>query len=386
MKQLLLLLFITLLGGCSVFTPLRKTQVISVFHLIEAGKYNEAKGVVEDMKDAPASSNWSSTWYARGFLCQSAYREGMRKNDKKLMELYPDQLYEAYTSYQKAMELPHSKRLLKQLAPRYVLLVNDFQSLGESHFGRRQYDEALRAFNAAIEILTGEVLVRPVDTGLVYNAALAAYEASNWSEAVRHLETLHNWRYAPAISHLLFDAYMAMDRISNAESLLRESIRSYSENTSLVLLLADMHLQLNQPLQAIMVLDSAITSDPNSAIFYSSKGLILQKSEAFNEAILAYEAAIRLAPDEPMNYINIATCHYNIGVGIDESARLISNISAVQRERERSASAYKLAVEWLDRLFGKQVEDKQVLVKMQQLYRNLRVMDKVEAIEQMLKS
>lgn len=386
MKQLILVGLVLLLGGCSVFTPLRKTKVISVFHLVEAGKFNEAKGVVEDMKDAPLSSNWSSTWYARGFLCQTAYREGMRKDDKKLIELYPDQLYEAYASYQKALELPHSKRLIRQLAPRYVLLVNDFQTLGERNFGRRQFDEALRAYNTALEVLTGKVLQRPADTSLVYNAAIAAYEAANWPEATRHLESLHQWRYAPSISHLLFDALIAMDRTSDAERVLIESIRSYKENTSLVLLLADMHLQLDQQLQALRVLDTAIANDPNNAIFYSSKGLILQKSEAFNEAILAYEAAILLAPDEPMNFINIATCHYNIGVGIDERARMITNSSAVQRERERSANAYRLAVEWLDRLLEQKPKDKTVLEKMQQLYKTLRATDRVEAIDQLIRS
>ena len=72
------------------------------FQLIETGKYEEAKKSIEEAIGDKKTEQWHRTWYAKGLLCQTAYREGVDKNDKKKSELYPDQLYLAFDSYQKA--------------------------------------------------------------------------------------------------------------------------------------------------------------------------------------------------------------------------------------------------------------------------------------------
>ncbi|PKP39422.1 MAG: hypothetical protein CVT98_01875, partial [Bacteroidetes bacterium HGW-Bacteroidetes-15] len=147
MKRLLLL--VILFSGCSLLSPLQRSKFITLSNLIDTKKFAEAKDVVEAMIDDEQSVKWPRTWYYKGYLCQEAYHEGAKKNDKALMELYPEQLFVAYYSYHKALFLDKSGKVEKQIAPKYVLLANELQKMGEAHFKGKRYAEAFKSFEHA---------------------------------------------------------------------------------------------------------------------------------------------------------------------------------------------------------------------------------------------
>jgi len=379
-KKFILLALI--LSGCSVLSPLKKSRVVSVNHLVQAGKFAEAKGVAEDMVSDETLAEWARTWYSRGYLCLAAYKEGQRKNDKNLLELYPDQLYVAYGSYSKAASLDKKGKLDKKLAVDYVWLANELVKLGEKQYGSRNYADALKAFEHAILIMQGPVVSSRPDDNLVYNTALSAYESKDWDKAIRYLGHLQEANYSVNVAYLIYNAYLAIGDMAKAEKVLKESIDKYEDREKLVLLLADLQENRNDKESALKTLDKAIAKNPSNHKYHLAKGLINQKAEDYEDAISAYEEAVRLAPDELMIYINIATCYYNIGVGIEENTRSIRNISEVKREKEKSAAAFASAVSWLDRAYEEEPEDKALLEKMYDLYRLLRVTEKVNGLEE----
>jgi hypothetical protein len=85
-----------------------------------------------------------------------------------------------------------------------------------------------------------------------------------------------------------------------------------------------------------------------------------------------------------MIYVNIATCYYNIGVDIEESARTLTLNRLVQQEKSRSAEAFENAVIWLDKAYDQEPEDEVVIQKLFQLYKSLRINDKMEIIEEQI--
>ena len=236
---------ITAIIFISCFNTLQaqRSNVISLFQLIETAKYDEAKTAIEEAIEAEKTADWAVTWYARGLLCQTAYEKGIEKNKKKHYELYPDQLYVAYDSYEKALELDSRGRMEKQLAPLYVLLANDFQQLGEKRFRDEQYKEALRAFEQALEINRSPILTVEIDTNLIYNTALAAYEGEAWEKAIDYLSQLNQHKYDPNVSHLLFTVHLEKEDTTSAVELLTEDIERYDENEDLVMLLANLLFQ-----------------------------------------------------------------------------------------------------------------------------------------------
>jgi tetratricopeptide (TPR) repeat protein len=125
--------------------------------------------------------------------------------------------------------------------------------------------------------------------------------------------------------------------------------------------------------------------NPSNAKYPYTKGLVFQKSEKYARAIEAYEAAFKLEPENPIVQLQIATCYYNIGVDIDKNARSMMNSRQVQEEKAKSAAAYESAVSWLDKLYDTGIEDQEILMQVYELYKSLRISDKVRSIENRLR-
>lgn len=355
--------------------------MISLHHLIESGKYTEAKSLAEELAEGRRSSQWASTWYSRGLLCQTAYTESMRKNDQRLVELYKDQLYVAWESYEKALALDSGKNMRKKLAPKYVLLANDFQSSGVTHYSKKQYGEALRAFEQAVEIRQSPLLTIPTDTALLYNTALAAYENREWNKSIKYLNQLHEFNYSANATHLLFEANLRNGDTLAAEKALFEGIKMFDYNETLVLMLSDLLNNTNQLERAMGMLDEAITQKPLNSMFFYTKGLLYQKNGFYEDAISAYMSTYRIDPENIMAFINIATCYYNIGVRIEDYTRTLTKSNAVKQERAKSEAAFQNSVTWLDKAVEKKPADQQINEMIYELYTALRQTEKARMVE-----
>jgi tetratricopeptide (TPR) repeat protein len=380
MKRLGFLLFIFF--GCSFFLMAQKIKVISVFQLIENAKYNEAKTTIEEAITEDKTMNWYKTWYARGLLCQTAYQTGIKEKDKKKYELYPDQLYVAYDSYEKALSLGPGGRLEGQVAPMYVLLANDFQKLGENYYDSKNYEDALKAFEHALKITHSPILSVQPDTNLVYNTALAAFECNEWEKAIEYLSILHAYHYSVNVTHLLSDSYLAKGDTISAERVLSEGIHGNKDNEDLVLLLVDLLYKTDHNEKILSILDSASSMSPSNYIYPYTKGLFYQKKEQYDKAIDAYREAIKLAPDEVKIYTNLSTCYYNSGVEIEENARKITSNSIFLEEKAKSEAAFESAVSWLEKAHKEIPDNQEVTTKLNQLYKVLGMTDKINSLEE----
>lgn len=376
---------ISIFFGCSLLLQAQKSKVIAVFQLIETGKYDEAKKAVEEAISDKKTRQWARTWYARGLLCQTAYQKGIAEKDQKKYELYPDQLYVAFNSYEKARSLDKRGKLEEQLAPMYVHLANDFQSLGEKHYLNKQYPESLKAFEQALQVYQSPILPVRINTNLIYNAALAAYESEEWDKAIEYFDKLNKENYSPNVTHLLYTVYIGKGDTTSAEGVLMEGIDRYEDNEDLLLLLVDLLMKTNAAGKAVTILDRASSRNPSKYIFPYTKGLVYQKGDQYSKAIEAYQEAVTVAPGEPKIYSNIGTCYYNIGVEIEKNARTITQNRAYLAEKERSVEAFRTAVKWFEEALGKDPDNQYVITKLYQLYRVLGISDKMENLEGMIR-
>ncbi len=360
----------------------QKSKVIAVFQLIETGKYGEAKTAIEDAITEESTEQWARTWYARGLLCQTAYEEGIKKKDKKKTELYPDQLKVAFDSYEKARALDKKGRYEELLEPNYVLLANDFQELGEKHFKSKNYEESLQAFEHALDVTNSPILSVQVDTNLIYNTALAAYESKQWDKAIQYLEELNAANFSSNIPHLLYTVHLETNDTMAAKNVLTKSIHQYEDNEDLILILVDLLFQTGDIEEAIKILDKASSDYPSKYIFPYTKGLIHQKTEQYEKAIIAYKESIRKNSEKLQTYVNIGTCYYNTGVEIQMNARAITNNKAFREEKQRASEAFKSAVVWFEKAYDKDPDNKDVIRKLYQLYKVLGITDKIKSLEE----
>lgn len=374
MKRLVLILVVIFAGGCSVFTPLQKSKFLTVHHLTETRDYADAKVVIEEMIESGEFSEYPRTWHLRGVLAQTAYRD-------RNQNLYTDQLYVIFESFERYHELSGNDRTRSQLKPRYIQLANDFQRLGEREFRNRNYNQALKAFEHALLITRMPALSIPEDKSLVYNTALAAYESQQWDRAEKHLGKLHRHGHSTNATHLLYKTMLAQDDKDAARKVLMEGVGKYDDNEEIIMLLVDFLADNQDEAAALDVLREAISNDPDNHNLYYTKGLIYQRTGRYNDAVLSYFDAHERDPEHLMTYVNIATCYYNIGVEIDEESRTLVNQAEVNEMRIKSEAAYESAVTWLDKVYEKQPDDRSVLSVIYDLYSRLRLTDRARNIE-----
>ncbi len=374
MKKLLLISL--LLAGCASTSTLQRAKLISVTNLIDSGKYSEAKEVVDEMTANSESAKWAKTWYLKGHLCQTAYTEGLKKNDKGLTELYPNQLSEAYSSYQKALRMGRSSKLERLIASRYSFLANLMQEQGERKFVDKQYNEATSLFEQAMAISQSKLLSAKRDLNSQFNAGLAAFEGKEWEIAIKHFQPLHKSQYSSNTTHLLFAAHLNQNDSIAAQRVLTEGVEMYNFPEDLVLLLTDLLYRRKEygPMQQVLI--TAISKNPSNLMLNYTLGLAYQKQEQYQKAIETYNEAHKISPSQLQTLVNLATCHYNLGVEAFERSRIANNSNIVKEERSRSEAAFETAREWLNRSKELDTDNVSILLIINDLDRALRLVER----------
>lgn len=365
----------------SALLSAQRANVLATYQLVENGKFDEAKKAIEDAILDEKTSKWSRTWYARGFLCQEAYAKGVKDKKQEYCEIYPDQLYVAFDSYQKALSLEQGEKIKEQLEPRYVSLANDFIKLGADAYKNKKYKESLKAYEHAILLSKSEVLSRTPDTTLVYNTALAAYKSQDREKSLKYLNQLNKMNFSSNVSHLLYVTHMESGDTLSAKKILNEGIKKYDDNEDLVLILVDLLYNSREAEEAIKVLESVNSRDKSKYTFTFTKGLVYQKAEQYTNAINAYKEAARIDSSKFDPLLNIGICYFNIGVEIEANARNISNNREFQQEQAKAVEARKSAVSWLEKALEKDSQNIKVRDLLAQLYQALHLTDKLNALE-----
>ncbi|MEN8155990.1 MAG: tetratricopeptide repeat protein [Bacteroidota bacterium] len=375
------ILFLLILLGPATGALGQKSRVLAVFQMIDQGKYTEAKENIELAVWNDKTSRWHRTYYAKGLLCQTAYEDGYKKKDSKKTGLYPDQLYVAYDAYQQALELDARKRLHTSVSHQYYLLSNDFRQLGEDQFSSKRYDEALRAFEYALIVNQSKLINAKVDTSLVYNTAMAAYESKNWEKAIGYLTGLHDDAYEPAASLLLYKAHLESGDSLRAEEVLMEGVKLYHYENQAVVYLVNLLVRTERHQLAIEVLDEAIAQRPDNFRFLWGRGLVYRRMGEFDKALPSFKAALELSPEEPKIYYHIGVIYYNKGIDLTEKSLNIRDNDKYIVVKEEATAQYTEAVKWLEHSYELDPFSEKTISRLYQLYYQLQMTEKMETMK-----
>ena len=381
MKQILLILLII---GMTLPLSGQKSRVLAVFQMIEAKKYEEAKESIELAVWHDKTSRWPWTFYAKGLLCQTAYEDGYKENDIKKTELYPDQLYVAYSAYEKALKLDKRERLRVPVTQKYYTLSNHFSRLGEKHFRQKEYSQAFRAFEQTLLISNSGLVNAKKDTALVYNTALAAFMCENWSSAIGYLTGLHDDGHAPGTTLLLFKAHMHHGDSLLAEEVLREGLDLYDYDGQIVHYLVNYLVQTGRTEQAAGVLDRALVHHPEHFSFLWSRGLIYRRMGQEDRAVEDLMAASILDPEEPEIYYHLGIIYYNKGIQLREASLAIKDNLEYQKIKAQARAQFQEAVKWLEKSYELDPSSEETISTLHHLYYQLQMREKEESIRQLL--
>lgn len=379
-------LFIFLLFCMLLPAAGQKSRVLSVMQMIDSKKYSDAKEAIELAVWNDRTANWPRTYYAKGLLCQTAYEEGVKSKDSKLTSLYEDQLFLAYESYEKAIELDAREKLHSPISKKYYSLSNDFRQLGLEQYTKKEYSEALRAFEHALLVIHSNLLHVPTDTNLVYNTAIAAYESGNWDKAIGFLSGLHEDSFSLDASLFLINAHLQKGDTLQAEAVMLEGVQMYEYSDTLTMYLVNWLGETNRMDQAIDILDEAIIHHPDNFRFHWALGLVYSSMDKYPEAILSFKKAAELTEAKPPElFYQVGVCYYNIGIDLREAALQISENDEYLVVRDQYLAQFREAVIWLEKSYELDPGNEKTISRLYQLYYQLQMKEKQETFEQLIR-
>jgi len=335
--------------------------------MIDAEKYDEAKEAIEQALENEKTSGWNRTYYAKGLLCQTAYESGIKKKETKKTNLYPDQLFLAYDSYEKALDLDVRERLRSTIGQKYYLLANDFRDMGEELYKKREYDAALSAFEHALMISKSDLISARTDTSLVYNTAMAAYQSKNWGKSIKYLTELQEVAHSTDGCTLLAMAYFESGDTTGGEKVLMEGVKTYNYEEPVVMFLVNRLDDSGRPVQALVILNSAIEARPDNYRFLWARGLVYQKMGRNDEAIDSFLKAVERSPGSPELYYHLGLCYYNMGIDLRESALHILQEDEFMEAREQYLDKFREALKWLKKSYELDPNNEETVSTLNQL-------------------
>lgn len=371
MKKLFLLLAaVTITTG--IFG--QKGKVTSALSFIEQGALDKAKEALDAALIDEKSKVWTNTYYAIGDLGQKIFET----NDPKYNSIYADPLAEAYAAYEKAIELDPKgttkKKIITNLT--YNALALNLYNQGSKRFEDGDFEGALKSFGTQIIITESDKYAGGIDTGMYYNAGLAAINCKKYDEAIKYFEKCAEVQYLGLTPYLqIYESTLGKGDTVKAEAYLLSLPAKFPGDKSVVFQLIDHYIKSNKPEEALKYIIVAKDADPGNATLYYASGIIYLNLNRFDEAIVDLIKAIEIKPDVYDNQYGLGVAYINKAAAMFVKANEIMDVNKYSAAIDEANKVYEKALPPMEKARELNPNDQFALKSLQELYYRLRQKD-----------
>ncbi len=387
MKTKVLALIALMIIGASAYA--QKGKVAAAQTSITSGDIEKAITTIEEAVDpsnpkAEKSIPWAKTWMIRGQVYDAAFKAKKGDTSKALST--------ALESYKKAIELDEKKQFTNIMKANLTSLSSSFINQASDCYKKADYKGAYESFKQVIEtnnlpIYTPEELT--VDTAIVYNVGLAAYQGEMYGEAAKYFAEAAKYGYMGDQLYLnMMSAHLLNSDTTSAINVLKEGFQKYPEASDIVTNMVNLYLQTDNTNEAIKYLEVAIKQDPNNASFYFAQGALFDKLQETDKAIESYEKSIELKSDYFDPYYNLGVIYFNKGVKQSDIANKvpISDAARFEAEKKKSNEEFSKAIPYMEKASEINPKDTYSLESLKQLYYMVNKLDKKSEVEKKLEA
>lgn len=386
------ILFVLLIASVCVFA--QKGKVTTALSYKETGKLDKAVEAIEETVDAnnpksESSITWPRTWEVRGEIYQAVFQS----KDENYKKLSNDPLTIAFDSYMKALQLDDKDRFGKSVKIKLTLLIGDLTNQAVAAFNEENYEKALKSFEQIMAIEQTPVYKaedpNAVDTVIMFNAGLAAYNAAQYDKAIDYYKQAAKYKYNGAKTYqLISTSYMQKKDTVGALQTLQDGLKEFKENSTLLVEVINIYLNANKVDDAMKYLDIAIAQDPKNASYYFAQGTLYDKLQKIEEATNSYMKAIEFKEDYFDAYYNLGALYYNKGVKQVDVANAVPSNQPEKYEEEKNKAdiEFKKAIPYMEKAHEINPTDKFTMESLKTLYYRLKMLDKHAEIVEKMKS
>jgi len=371
MKKLLLLFAVAVI---STGAMAQKGKVTSALSFIEQGALDKAKEALDQAFANEKSKNWFNTYFTKGKLCQAIYES----EDPKFKSYYNDPLGEAYAAYEKAMELDTKgatkKRIITNMI--YNSLALNLYSQASKQFEEKDYEGALKSFKTQIQITESDKYAGALDTGMYYNAGLAAYNSKKFNEAIGYFTKCAEMKYQGINPHYqIYESFLGLGDTVKAEAYLLDLPNKFPGDNTITLQLIDLYLKSGRYDEALKHIKVAKEAYPDNYSLYLATGIMYLNQNKFDESIAELTRAVELKSDEYDAYYGLGAAYINKAADMHNKANDIMDVKEYNAAVEKINEVYGKALPYMEKALELKPDDVFAMQSLQELYYRLKVKD-----------
>jgi tetratricopeptide (TPR) repeat protein len=377
MKKLFLLTAVIII---SLGAFAQKGKVTSALTFIEQGTLDKAKEAIDQAMTDPKSSNWFNTYFAKGKLCQAVFKS----DNPKFKEFYTDPLSEAYAAYEKAMELDTKGGTKKRIITGMIYngLALDLYSQGGAQFEAKDYAGALKSFETQIKITESDKYVGITDTGMYYNAGLAAMNSTKYDDAIKYFQKCADMKYLGVTPYYqISQSYLEMGDTVKAENLLKSLPEKFPGDKNINLQLIDLYIKAGNNDEALKYLDIAKADDPGNYSLYFAEGIIYLNALKYDQAIVDLTKSVELKSDFYESQYGLGAAYINKASDMFVKANDIMDVNKYNAAIEEAMAVFGKALPYMEKANELKANDAFAMRSLKELYYRLKMTDKYNDIK-----
>ena len=352
----------------------QKGKVTSALSYIDQGILDKAKEAIDQALTNESTMNWFNTYFAKGKLAQASFES----KDPKFNAYYADPLEEAYTAYQKALELDPKGNIKKKMITGMVYnsLAVNLYTQGGARFEAKDYAGALKSFETQIKVTESDMYVGVVDTGMYYNAGLAAVNSGKYPEAIKYFEKCAEMQYQGITPYFqMSEAYMASGDTAKAEAVLTGLSSKFPNDKNVTLQLIDLYIKSNKNDEAMKYIKLAKEADPNNYSLYFAAGIIYLNEFKYDEAIVELTKSIEIKGDLYDTQYGLGAAYINKAAEMFKKANEIMDVKKYGEAVDSANAVYAKALPYMEKANELKPDDIYALGSLQELYYRLKAKD-----------
>jgi len=375
MKKLVLF---ALLVSISIGAMAQKGKANSAIRLTNEGQLIRAKADLDLALAHRKSANLPITFFAKAQLAQAAF-------EYENTTLFADPLDEAYAAFEKAMQLDQTK---KEQIKRKIISGSMYNALADCFYyqGGEQYEVedfvgALKSFETQIKIVNSDMYVGDIDTGMYYNAGIAALNAEMFDVALKYFNICADMKYMGIVPHYqIYETHVAKGDIAAAEAVLKSLPSLFPNDKSITLQLIDLYIKSGKHDEALQYLAMAKQDDPTNSIFYFVAGIINLEAENYDEAIVELRRSIELDPDMFDAQYGLGAAYINKAARMFREANDIMDVSQYNAAVDAANEVYANALPNMEKALQLNPDDVYTMQNLKELYYRMGLTEKYDAI------
>jgi tetratricopeptide (TPR) repeat protein len=352
----------------------QKGKVTSALGYIDQGALDKAKEAIDQALANESSMNWFNTYFAKGKLCQATFKS----DNPKFQAFYLDPLAEAYASYEKALELDPKGTVKKKIITNmiYNSLAVDLFSQGSTRFEAKDFAGALKSFETQIKITESDKYAGAVDTGMYYNAGLAATNSGNYNEAIKLFEKCAEMKYMGITPYYqIYESLLGLGDTVKAEATLKNLTNIFPDDKTITLQLIDLYIKSNKNDEALKYIKVAKENDPSNYSLYFAAGIMFLNQNRYDEAIPELTKSIELKSDLFDSQYGLGAAYINKAADMFKKANDIMDVKKYSDAVDEANTVYAKALPYMEKAYELKPEDVYAMGSLQELYYRLKAKD-----------